>query len=68
MRERMTMAILFPLLAVLTISAFAGGMGVIFILLHETALEAWAVVILGLILVIGVPSGAALIQNRLERE
>ena len=68
MRERMTMAMLFPLLAVLTIAAFAGGLGVIFILLHETALEAWAVVILGLILVIGVPSAAALAQRQVDRE
>ena len=68
MRERMTMAMLFPLLAVLTIAAFAGGLGVIFMVLNSTGLEAWAVVILGVIIVVGVPSTAALVERRLERE
>ena len=68
MRERMNMAMLFPLLAVVTIAGFAGGLGVIFMVLYSTALEAWAVVILGSILVVGVPGAAALAQSRLERE
>ena len=68
MRERMTMAMLFPLLAVLVIVIFAGGLGVIFIFLDSTALEQWAVVILGLALLIGVPTTAALLQRRVEGE
>jgi hypothetical protein len=67
MRERMTMSMLFPLLAVLTIAGFAGGLGVIFILLNETALHEWAVVILGVALVVGVPSAAALVERMVER-
>lgn len=68
MRERMIMAMLFPLLAVLVIVVFAGGLGVIFMVLHSTELEQWAVVILGMALVIGVPAAAALVQRRVERE
>ena len=68
MRERMIMAMLFPLLAVLVIVVFAGGLGVIFMVLHSTELEQWAVVILGMALVIGVPTAAALAQRRVERE
>ena len=68
MKERIGMAGLFPLLAVLVIAAYAGGLGVIFMLLNETALEEWAVVILGVALVVGVPSAAAYLQSRAERE
>ena len=68
MKERMAMAMLFPLLAVLVIVVFAGGLGVIFMVLESTALEAWGVVILGLALVIGIPTIAALMQRKFERE
>ena len=63
MKERLQMATLFPLLAVLTIAAYAGGLGVLFMVLYETALHEWAVVIVGLILVIGVPSVAAIFDR-----
>ena len=68
MRERIGMAVLFPALAVLIIAAFAGGLGVIFMVLHSTPLEEWAVVIVGMALLVGVPITAALLQQRLERE
>ena len=68
MNERMLMAMLFPLLAVLVIAAYAGGLGVIFMVLNSTALEEWAVVILGLVLLIGVPTVAALLEQRVGRE
>ena len=67
MKDRTVMPILFPLLAVVTIVVYAGGLGIIFIYINETPLGAWAVVILGLALVIGVPTAAALIQRMLER-
>ena len=66
MSDRMRSALLFPLLAVLTITVYAGGLGVLFMVLHETPLKQWAVVILGMVLVIGVPSVAALLQSRLD--
>ena len=68
MKERMSMATLFPLLAILAIAVYAGGLGVLFMFLNSTALEEWAVVILGIALVVGVPTIAALLQRRVERE
>ena len=68
MKERMTMALLFPVLAILTIVIFAGGLGVIFMLVESTALGAWGVVLLGMTLVVGVPTAAALLQRLVERE
>ena len=67
MNERMAMSLLFPALAVLVIVVFAGGLGVIFMVLDSTPLEEWAVVILGIALVVGVPVTAALLQRRVER-
>jgi hypothetical protein len=66
-KNRMGMALLFPLMAVLVIVGFAGGLGVIFMLLNETALEEWGVVGLGVALVVGVPTLAALAERMVER-
>jgi uncharacterized protein YybS (DUF2232 family) len=68
MRERMTMSVLFPLLAVLLIALYAGGLGVIFMLLESTGLGEWGPVLLGVILVVGVPVVAYLLQQRVERQ
>ena len=68
MKERMTMAWLFPLLAVLVIAIFGGGLGVIFMVLESTGAGEWGVIGLGMALVIGVPVTAALLQQRVERE
>ena len=68
MKERMTMSLLFPVLAILTIVIFAGGLGVIFMLVESTALGPWGVVLLGMALVVGVPTAAALLQRVVERE
>ena len=67
MKERMTLAVLIPAVAMLVIATYAGGLGVIFMLLNETGAEEWAVVILGLALVIGVPSAVALLQRMIEK-
>ena len=61
-------ALVFPLMAVLIIMGYAGGLGVVFILLNETAAGEWAVIALGLTLVVGVPAAAALGQRMIERE
>ena len=68
MNERMKMAGLFPLLAVLTIVIFGGGLGVIFMVLESTGVGEWGVIGLGMALVIGVPATAALLQQRVDRE
>ena len=64
MNERMTLAMVIPLLAVLVIVVFAGGLGIIFMLLDSTGAEEWGVVALGTALVIGVPTVAALLERR----
>ena len=68
MKERITMATLFPLLAVLLIATFAGGLGVIFMVLEASAAEEWGVIVLGMALVVGVPAAAAIIQQRVEKQ
>ena len=68
MKERMMDAVMFPLLAILTIVVFAGGLGVIFMVIESTAVGVWGVVAVGTAIVIGVPSGAALLQNMVEKE
>ena len=65
--KRMRTALLIPLLSVLVIVAFGGGLGVTFMLINETALGEWGVVVLGLALVVGVPAVAALAQRSVER-
>ena len=64
MNDRMTLAMVIPLLAVLVIVTFAGGLGIIFMLLDSTGAEEWGVVALGTALVIGVPTVAALLERR----
>ena len=65
--RRMGMALLFPVLAVLIIVGYAGGLGVLFMVLDHYLLKEWAVVVLGLALVVGVPGVAALVQRRVDR-
>ena len=63
--SRFKMAVLFPILSVLVIAGYAGGLGVLFIVLDET-LSKWAVVVLGTALVVAVPGIAALLESRLQ--
>ena len=67
-KDRLGMSALFPLLAMAIIIAYAGGLGVLFILVHETSLHEWGVIIIGVALVILVPTIAALAQRAVERE
>jgi hypothetical protein len=60
-------ALLFPLLAVLFIVALGGGLGVLFMIINETAVGEWGVIALGLSLVVGVPTVAALAQRVVDR-
>ena len=50
------------------IVGFAGGLGVIFILVEtSTPLEEWGVIVIGLALVVGVPAIAAFAQRLVEK-
>ena len=61
---RMSLAMLIPILAVLLIAGFGGGLGVIFMLLESTELGEWGVVGLGSALVVLVPAVAALLERQ----
>jgi hypothetical protein len=63
-----TMVVLFPVMSVLVIALFAGGLGAIFSVIHETTHSEVGVIILGVALVVGVPAAAALVQKRMEQE
>jgi len=68
MKHRLLMSMLFPLLAVIIIAGYAGGLGVVFILINETEMEEVAVMILGMVILIAVPATAAVVQQIVEKE
>jgi hypothetical protein len=55
-------------MAVIIIVGYAGGLGVVFILLNETELEEVGVIILGMVILIAVPATAAVVQQIVEKE
>ncbi len=67
MSQRVIDAILFPLLSMVIIAAYAGGLGVLFIVIEHSSLGLGGVIILGVAIVVGVPGVAALIQRWIER-
>ncbi len=67
MSQQVIDAILFPLLSMLIIAAFAGGLGILFIIIEHSAVGLVGVIVLGVAIVVGVPAAAALIQRQIER-
>ncbi len=67
MSQRMLFAIFFPILAVITIAIYAGGLGVIFMVINSTPIHETGVIILGLAILILVPLGAYFIQRAIEK-
>ena len=59
--NRTSLPWILPLVAILFVVIWGGGIGISFILLNKTALGEWAVIILGLALVVGVPLLATLL-------
>ena len=59
--RRPPLPIMLPLLAMLFVVVWAGGLGAAFIFLGRTELGVWGAVIIGMVLVVGVPSMAALL-------
>ena len=59
--NRMPLPMLLPLVAILSVAAWGGGLGVIFILLNESQLGENAVIILGSAIAMGVPVAASLL-------
>lgn len=66
-KDRMLMATLFPLLAVVTVAVLAFGLGAIFIGLSKAGAGHWGAIIIGAALVIGVPSTAFLLERMTEK-
>ena len=67
MSQRMWFAMIFPILAVLTIAIFAGGLGVIFMVINATPIHETGVIILGMAILILVPLGAYFAQRVIEK-
>ena len=63
MKMNLPLPLLLPLAAALFIAVWAGGLGVIFMVLNDTALEEWGAVIIGMSLVVGIPSVAGLLAT-----
>ena len=55
------MSMFLPILAVLSVAAWGGGLGAIFIFLNETSIGEWGAIGIGLGLVVGVPVIAGLL-------
>ncbi len=66
MSDNMKFAVLFPLLSVAVIAAFAGGLGVVFMLLNASELGEIGVIVLGSSIVVGVPVAAYLFERRVS--
>ena len=65
--DQIKMAILFPLISVISVAII--GIGFIFILLFKTTgLGEWGSVILGMALVVLVPAAAFLLQNYFDKQ
>ena len=66
MSNNMKFAILFPILAIITIAAYGGGLGVVFMLINASEMEEVGVIILGSVIVVGVPVVAYLLERRVS--
>ena len=61
---RFKQAILFPILAALVVVVYAGGLGAVFTVLNEEVVKEWAVVVLGTIITVTVPTAAYLLERK----
>ena len=64
---RFRQAILFPILAVLVVAVYAGGLGAVFTVLNEEVVKEWAVVVVGTIITVTVPTVAYLLERKYGR-
>ncbi|MCL0028790.1 hypothetical protein M1N23_01420 [Dehalococcoidia bacterium] len=66
MSNNVKFAVLFPILSILLIAAFAGGLGVVFMLLNASTLHENGVIVLGSAIVVAVPFAAYLLERRVS--
>ena len=65
-KRRFWDAIWIPVAAVFCVGLYAIGLGVVFTTIYvNTELKAWGVIILGLLLVVGVPAVAAYLERKM---
>ena len=63
MSQRMLLAMLVPLMAIAVIVAFAGGLGIFFMIIEGIMHNEYGVIVVGIGLVVGVPGAAYLIER-----
>lgn len=66
MSDNMKFAILFPILAVVTIASVAGGLGILFMVINASELEEVGVIVLGSAIVVLVPVVAYILERRVS--
>ena len=66
--NRLLSPFMLPWLAISIIIVLGGGLGVLFMMLHSTAAGEWAVVFVGLLLVVGIPVGGAVLSSQLSSD
>lgn len=64
--DQIKLALLIPAISVVIVSVIAGGLGFIFIGLYKAGAGEWGAIIIGLALVIFVPTIAYLMERRIE--
>ena len=65
--ERFLLAVLIPLLSIAIIAVFAGGLGVVFMLLEHAMHNEIGVMVLGMMFVVVVPILAYVAQRAVEK-
>ena len=65
---RFNLALLIPIASILVVAAFAGGLGISFILIYETSAKEVGVIVAGVAITVLVPTVAYLIQQRIDKE
>lgn len=66
--DQIKLAILLPLISVISVAVIGGVIGVIFIALAKAGAHEWGAVMVGMAFVILVPSVAFLLQNYFDKE
>ncbi len=67
MMQRFLLAILIPVLSIVVIAVFAGGLGVVFMYLEHAMHSELGVIILGMAFVVLVPAIAYMAQRAVEK-
>ncbi|MCH9038898.1 MAG: hypothetical protein IIC23_05845 [Chloroflexi bacterium] len=63
MTQRMLLAMLIPILAIVVIIVFAGGLGILFMVMENAMQNEIGVIVLGSAFVVGVPMIAYLLER-----